>query len=212
MSIAELTNRLEDFNISGNIFLDSKNSEVESRAVSNRIQEWISHCPHHTFPKSERAWINTIRAQKNLRNFIYKMRPYNVMDDIMNNKPVAKMLEPYYNQIKDTINNSKYELNKNNYRKLARKIKHLCNVVVHFNIKSVYEYMLLNSIIIKRNNNDYYYNVDVFIHSDFLPVNRYSVQIFYFKNRYQKDIEDLEKYNKEENSEVDNLFKKIRIC
>lgn len=216
MSITELVNKLNGFNInntfldSNNTFLDSKNKEVKSHAVCTRMQQWISKCPYHTFPKSKKAWINTIRSQKNLRMFIYKIRPYKVLDDIMYNKPVAKMLESHYNQIRFVINNSKYQLIKKNYMRLAKKIKKFCNVYVHFNIDSVYNYMIDKSIIIKRKNTTYYRDVDIFINSTYLPIDRHSLRIFYYKNKYSDDIEDLEKYEEEKN-EVDKLFKKMKL-
>ena len=211
MSITELVSRLNGFNIGNNIFLDSKNKEIESMAVSSRMHQWISKCPHHTFPKSERAWVNTIRSQKNLRRFIYQIRPYKVLDDIMYNKPVARILELQYIQIKNVINNSKYPLIKENYRRLAKKIKYLCNIVLHFNIYCVYNYMIDNSIIIKRKNTVYYKDVDIFIHSSFLPITRHGLKIFYYMNRYDSDIEYLEK-KEEKNEEVYKLVKKMRLC
>ena len=215
MNINELSNQLNSLTINNNTFLDSKNKDVETKAVNYRIQKWIKKCPYHTFPKSKKAWINTIRAQKNLRIFHYNLRPHIVLNNIQYNKPVARILETQYIIIRSIINKSSYPLIKENYRILATKIKHLCAIIIHFTIHGFYNYMIDSSIIIKRNNMKYYENVSVFIHSIFLPLNRNNIRIFYYMNMYQIDIEDAEDIGEEEYKkppqEIINLFKKTRM-
>ena len=110
--MSELKNIINDIKIHPESFnFDEMNKEIKEiqfkmyckQVVFRNISQWIKNNPHHTFPKNEKKWINTIRSHTNLICVKYECDVKELLLSIKNNKTIPEYMEGLSYYVYDII-------------------------------------------------------------------------------------------------------------
>ena len=151
MNLNELHDIINDIRIQHKSFdFNDMSKEIEEiqfkiyckQQILENIYKWIKKNPHHTFPKKEKRWLNTIKSHKNLISIKYECDVKDILISIRDNKRNI----PYFLEgLRYYIYN---DIEYGNECKLLTNNKYL---IIYGNEKEAYQNLFDSGILYKQN-------------------------------------------------------------
>lgn len=113
-------------------------NDIINNFVINSFITWKENNLFHSFPKTKKAWINTINNQKKLKKFYKKYELRSVINNINNNIKIPyyekKMYDNVIHKIRNIINFNLNELEDLCYIIIDLSASHIIDILLKFNI------------------------------------------------------------------------------
>ena len=116
-------------------------NQICKELAVNRFADWVLNNQWHTFPKTEKKWLNTFQTQRNLRKYIKRYDTKEVLRDIILKKYVPFYLEDMHNRINEELNINKIILSNENIDIVAEKLKKSSYIIVYISVYDLYNFL-----------------------------------------------------------------------